>query len=174
MRFTYKKMMIVLGLAMVLVGATERQAEAWGSVPRGVELEAPHIAFSPFGIGGAAGFRVNIPLVTRGLLPRFPDALHFGVGADLYYIGYEDAYGLGLGVPLVVQWNLYFTRVFSLYLEAGINVWFHEGYFRGRPIFFSPSWLMGAIGFRFRLSSRVALQLRLGSPYSSFGVSFQI
>ena len=161
-------------LGLLLWGGQTKEAQAWGSVPKGLELEVPHIAFVKFGLGGAAGFRFNIPLVTRGLVPNFPDALYFGVGADLYYSNYDKRYGIGLGVPLMVQWSLFFTKVFSMYLELGINVWFHEGFFAGKGFFFSPSWLMGAIGFRFRVSKKVALQSRVGAPYSSFGVSFYL
>lgn len=148
-------------------GTYIHDANAHRRAPAGVELEIPHAAFVKFGLGGAVGFRLNIP-IRRGMA----DVLYFGIGVDSYYSNYRDRYGFGFGVPLVLQWSLYLTDIFSLYFELGANVWVHEGFFLGEPLAFSPAWVIGAIGMRFRLTHNISLQLRFGAPYSSFGLSF--
>jgi hypothetical protein len=151
-------------------------AEAWGYTPRGVELELPHLAFHKYGLGGAIGGRLSFALNDRGIIRNVPDRLALSIGVDAYYTKYGPRYGGAIGVPIVLHWGLYLTRIFSIYVEAGVNVWFHEAFGEEPPTFvaFFPSWLMGAFGMKFHFTDRFALNLRLGAPYSSLGLSFML
>lgn len=171
-----KRMLLVCLLAGGGLLMSSAPAHARGSVPRGVELELPHLAFHNYGLGGAIGGRVSFALNRGGIIRNFPDRLALSIGLDAYYTKYGPKYGGAIGVPIVLHWGMYFTQVFSIYFELGVNAWFHEGSFAEPPEFavFFPSWIMGAFGMKFHITDRLAINLRLGAPYSSLGLSFML
>ena len=70
-------------------------------------------------------------------------------------------------VPVVMQWNFWFTRRWSAFAEPGLNVY----YVGSHGLYVDPAVYVGG---RFRVSDRMALTLRLGYPTISFGASFML
>jgi hypothetical protein len=148
-----------------------------------------------FGLGGRGTFEI----IGRGFIPSINNSVGIGVGLD--YIHYEgngtgprgrcvrsvrgpagtnicvEVAGSGnddtdyLWIPVVMQWNFWLHRRWSVFGEIGAALRFDDMDELG----FSPviSWAGG----RFHITDNVALTLRLGlpfvlTPYISFGVSF--
>jgi hypothetical protein len=140
---------------------------------RALELEV-HGGFDVVEQGLAAGIRFHIPIVHNGLLPDFNDALYFTVGSDFYWTRWKGIFGVGFGVPLTILWRLFFTKLFSLGIEVGLNPyihfrWFSETYNYG----FLPVFFVGAVTLHFDITPLLSVVVRLGSPYLSAGVSFR-
>ncbi len=165
------------------------------------EIE-PHLVFQwqddfwcgDEGIG--LGLRASIPVMDDGPVPKINNSLAIGFGLDWAHFGdecrpgwrggpgYYDYEGNAFWVPIVVQWNFYFSDVISAFPELGLgiehSVWSWGDGFCGpgapadcdydesdtdvHPVF----WL----GVRFHLSDSVALTLRLGTPSLLLGASF--
>lgn len=127
-----------------------------------------HAGFAYYGFGAAFGARLGVPLVHNGFVSTINNSVYLSIGADLYNVDYgrgDRVRGFALGVPVALQWNFYFSDEWSLFLEAGVNVYYDDS---GR----SPgyNWGIGALGARYKFSDTVAVQLRLGSPYSALGI----
>ena len=143
-----------------------------------------HAGFTWFGFGLATGARLAIPLVENGFIDSINNAFYLNFGADFYFVRHrrngraEDDYDPGFGIPVTAHWEFYFNENWSAFAEVGINVYFHPGFFRGERDFFDHDhvggWFVGAIGARLHINEWFGLVVRLGSPYSSFGVSFFI
>ena len=146
------------------------------------------------GSGIGAGIRGSVVALPNGLLPKVNDSLAIGFGLDYghYYgkwalNGYRDRclhYQAGpdgtqvctditlnggdytyLYVPIVVQWNFWFTRRFSGFVEPGVDFYHLADHgFGAVPAFY--------LGGRLRLSEHTALTIRLGYPTTAIGVSF--
>jgi hypothetical protein len=151
------------------------------------------------GEGIGLGARGTFELIGRGFIPSINNSVGIGVGLD--YIHYEgDGTGPRgrcvrwvaapagtnvcvevsgganddtdyLWVPVVMQWNFWLHRRWSVFGEIGAAVRFDDMDDLG----FSPviSWAGG----RFHITDSTTLTLRLGipfvlTPYVSFGVSF--
>jgi hypothetical protein len=70
-------------------------------------------------------------------------------------------------LPVVMQWNFWFTQRFSAFGEPGLNV-----YYLGRHgVSASPAVYVGG---RVRLADRITFTGRLGYPTVAFGVSFMM
>ncbi len=170
----------VLLLAVVLVGSAA-PAVAWAQgtsirVPfsgrRPMQLDV-HGGFSHFGLGAAAGVRFGIPIVQNGFVPSINNAVYINFGGDFYWDRWGDRYGPAVGVPVTLHWEFYFTDRWSAFAELGVNVYFSPAFLRGDGWGWSPGhWICGAVGGRFFITSSIALTLRLGNPYSAFGVTF--
>lgn len=141
-----------------------------------VELE-PHLVLDflgddGFGLGGRATFVVMDP----GFITSINNNVGIGVGVD-WLDGGDHCHPAGcydddrLVLPLVLQWNFWFTRHWSAFGEPGIAVKFHD---RNNNNNNDDTDLDVAlyVGGRFNFNDDVALTLRLGAPASSFGVSF--
>ena len=143
-----------------------------------------HGGFSWWGFGAVAGARLGIPLVASGPIDSINNALYLNFGADFHFVrcrgcgggGRNDEYHPGFGVPVTVHWEFFFSRTWSLFAEAGVNVYFHPGFLRGNHGFFDHDgvggWFIGAVGARLHINDWFGLVLRVGTPYSSFGVTF--
>jgi len=143
------------------------------------------------GSGLGAGARANIPVSPDGFIDGVNDSIAIGFGIDaLHYGGATNglfgecvrretgpagtsvctevvtpgAPGTYLSIPVVMQWNFWFTERWSAFFEPGIDL-----YFGHRVTGLSPSISFGG---RFRLNDTVALTLRIGAPTSSFGAAF--
>ncbi len=143
------------------------------------------------GQGFGAGFRGSLLILPEGFIAPLNDSVGIGIGADyLHYAGddegarrtcerYEPAPG-GVPVcvetsggdsdylylPVVMQWNFYLHRRWSVFGEPGIAPYlvdFDE--LRFQPFVFYA-------GGRFHFSDAVTLTMRLGYPTFSLGVSF--
>jgi hypothetical protein len=159
-----------------------------------LELE-PHLLFSPFDApdfassgGYGVGARATLELAPEGFIPSLNDSVGLGFGLDwVHYDGLRGrafcqrfqntasgvpvcvettAHGSSyLFVPVVMQWNFWLHRQWSVFGEPGLAIshW-SEGGFGIEPVF--------SAGGRYHFSDAIALTMRLGYPTFSLGVSF--
>jgi hypothetical protein len=193
---------LFLGSCTWLV-ATSGQAQV--SRPNGhehytAEIE-PHLvvqwedqpAWNDDGIG--VGLRASIPVMQDGPVTSINNSLALGFGLDWAHFG-NDCFGPGpnpgpgrncsandFWVPLVVQWNFFFSDLISAFPELGLGIhhttW--DGYYctrNGNVNYFCGSGsdtgvdLVLWLGVRFHLSHSFAITLRLGTPSLLLGASF--
>mgnify|MGYP006979933256 FL=1 len=153
----------------------------------GVDIEVPHEGrrqhtidvfggFHYWGRGLAAGFRYGIPLIPQGPIKSINNAFFLTIGADLYFIDNDrDGYwGLGLGIPIMVHWEFYFTDRWSAFAELGPNIVFDDQFFAGDGFYWTPAWIAFAVGGQYHIGKDFGLVLRVGTPYVSFGVQFAL
>jgi hypothetical protein len=143
------------------------------------------------GTGWGLGFRGTVELLRVGFIPKLNNSIGIGFGIDyLRYDGWQGPRGAcqefvtgpsGVPicvrasssidhvnyfyVPVVLQWNFWLYRRWSVFGEPGLSLYFQDG-----QLELSPFVLY--VGGRYHLSDRVTLTLRLGYPSFSFGVSF--
>jgi hypothetical protein len=143
------------------------------------------------GTGLGAGFRGTIELVKNGFIPKLNNSVGIGFGIDyVRYDGWQGPRGVcerfvpgpsGVPIcvrasssidhvnyfflPVVMQWNFWLHRQWSVFGEPGVALYFEDGH-----LGFDPFTLM--LGGRFHVSERVALTLRIGYPTFTFGASF--
>ena len=148
------------------------------------------------GSGAGIGARASLVLAPEGFLPRVNDSVAIGFGVDIGHYtgswalrGYRDQclrYETGpagtrictevssnggtynyVFVPVVMQWNFWFTQRWSAFAEPGLNL-----YFVGNHGFdVSPAMYVGG---RCQIADRITLTVRLGYPTFAFGVSFML
>ncbi|HTM44798.1 MAG TPA: hypothetical protein VL137_07580 [Polyangiaceae bacterium] len=159
---------LALGLGAIAVSGTARADDMTIKEPGHHpmyrwEIE-PHAIIQPFEgpgtaqAGGGVGARATIVLVDNGFVRSINNSVGLGFGGDLLF-----APKAGLWVPVVMQWNFWLSRKWSVFGEPGVGVYFgHTGF--GLPIF--------EAGGRVLLSDDLALTLRVGYPQLTFGVSF--
>jgi hypothetical protein len=174
-------------------GARAQTIASPGAHPHyAVELE-PHMLFGwdaqyagdGFGLGG----RVSIPVTHRGFVPSINNSVAIGLGldwlhyGDCYYYYGGGAYGCGADFfqfPVVMQWNFYFSRHWSVFAEPGFYV--YHGAFAanycgggGPPGCVYPTTTSADVAFwaggRYQFTDKVALTMRIGYPTFSLGVS---
>lgn len=159
--------------------------------PYALELE-PHVLLTPFGApdapsgdGYGLGVRGTIEIAPEGFIPKLNDSVGIGFGID--WIHYNGVGGRGycwqfeytaqgvpvcvqttppnyIFVPVVMQWNFWLHRQWSVFGEPGLALTHRAGDFGVVPVFMA--------GGRFHFSDSVALTMRLGYPSFSLGVSF--
>lgn len=168
-----------------------------------VELE-PHVALgwaTDYYYGSSTGFglggRVSINLTHDGFVKTINNSVAIGFGVDwlhysapgcyYYYRGGAGCYG-GVAAdffdfPIVMQWNFYVAKNWSVFGEPGLYIW-HGSYGSGvcydaigNPVAcsFSDTGVGPAfwVGARYHFNDTVALTMRLGYPeLLTFGVSF--
>ena len=118
-------------------------------------------------VGFGPGFQANFRILKNGFIPSINDSIAIGVGADLVF---DDNSAVRLVTPVVLQWNFYLTKHWSVFGEPGLSIEFPMSTPQGpEPIYLSP---VLAVGGRYHFNDHVSLVLRLGYPVSSFGVSF--
>jgi hypothetical protein len=128
----------------------------------------PHFALTYKG-GYGPGFRGTIVLLDNGFISSINNSVGIGFGADVLFYSKHcegpppspicESVGDVL-VPVVIQWNFWLHRKFSVFGEPGVA--FHFGRGRGDNFAFDPFTIYG--GGRFHFSDSVALTLRLGAP----------
>jgi hypothetical protein len=188
--------LLPLSLLMLAVGVSwadpaAAQIKQPGAHPRyTVELE-PHlmVQHSDNWIaedeGFGPGLRLSIPLMHNGPIPSINNSLGIGFGLDVAFfddcrrVRDDDCDARMLWFPVVAQWNFFFTKVVSVFGEAGLGIVHRSADFeRGclsddcddtdldlfQPLFFG--------GGRFLFSDSVGLVVRLGTPYVSVGATF--
>lgn len=152
-------------------------------------------AFEPPGPGSGSGFgfgvRGTIEVAPDGFIKSLNDSVGVGFGVDgLRYAGsgyYDgrcrrfepgpagtricvevDQYGGPSDYffgNVVMQWNFWLHKRWSVFGEPGIAIYMHDGNDFGiAPALF--------VGGRFHFNDKIALTLRLGYPSISLGVSF--
>jgi len=153
-----------------------------GSRPLQLDL---HLGFAWYGRGLATGVRFGIPIVENGFVPSINNAVYINFGMDLYFIEYRygcydnmgrargDCRGTGIGFPVTMHWEFYFSEHWTAFGEVGLNPFIAPGYLDGdRYRWDGRHWFIVAVGGRYMFNDAVALTLRVGSPYAAFGVSF--
>jgi hypothetical protein len=151
--------------------------------------------FDPPGFGAGTGigfgFRGSVQLLENGFIPKLNNSIAIGFGADyLRYDGWEGPRGAcehfvtgpsGIPIcvrashsvdhvnyfylPVVMQWNFWLHRRWSVFGEPGLALHFEDGELELDPFVFYA-------GGRYHLSDRITLTLRVGYPTFSFGASF--
>ncbi|MEI9938905.1 MAG: hypothetical protein WDO69_16935 [Pseudomonadota bacterium] len=149
---------------------------------------------NPSGDGYGLGLRGTIEILPDGFIPKLNDSVGIGFGLDWIHYdglpgrGYCQSFAHGpatptypqgvpicvetsthsssyVFVPVVMQWNFWLHRQWSVFGEPGLAVTHRSGGDLGVvPVF--------AAGGRFHFNDSVALTLRLGYPAFSSGVSF--
>ena len=130
-----------------------------------VEVE-PHFffGFDPPGAkaskGYGPGLRATIELVDNGFIKTINNTVGLGFGFD--WIAFQSEHQ-AVWVPVVMQWNFWLSRSWSVFGEPGGGFWL--GNAKGiRPAFYG--------GGRFHFSDKIALTARVGFPALSLGASF--
>jgi hypothetical protein len=195
---------VALGALLPAVARADDTIKRPGDHPHySVELE-PHLLVgwdsnyyygsgSGFGVGG----RVSINVTHEGFVDRINNSVAIGLGLDwvhydapdcyYYYNAGAACYG---GVPadffqfpVVLQWNFYVARKWSVFGEGGLYLW-HGSYGSGAcynvagtlvPCSYSDTGVGPAfwVGARYHFNETVALTMRLGYPdMLTLGVSF--
>jgi hypothetical protein len=116
----------------------------------------PHLLVAPFDdFRPGVGFRGTIELVDNGFVSSINNTVGLGFGADWSRDHFR--------VPVVMQWNFWLSRNWSVFGEPGGLVDF------GDKTRFHPAFYAGG---RFHFTDRVSLTMRVGHPTASVGVSF--
>lgn len=162
--------------------------------PYSFEAE-PHLLLGPFdwrGEGFGVGFRGTIEVAPRGFIKTINNSV--GVGFGLDWVHYPAGAVRGICsrrvqgpngtvictevdhgrddrnyfyLPIVMQWNFWLHRQWSVFGEPGLLPYFH-----GSHPAFGPFPLSLYAGGRFHFSDRATLTMRIGYPTMSVGVSF--
>jgi hypothetical protein len=170
-----------------------------GDHPKGVEIE-PHLLLAPFGtpagdLGFGLGARVTFPIVDNGFVSTINNSVGIGVGLDwTHYKGCNDI-NIGpyhyecpslnhFAIPVVMQWNFYLTRAWSVFGEPGLSVNFFSNTCSVTGPYVTDSVCPNYntidpviyVGARWHFGQYTALTMRLGGDfyvgYVSVGVSF--
>ena len=120
----------------------------------------PHLVlglfdYGPGDDGFGLGFRGTIPIVDNGFISSINNSVGIGFGADWTRDHFR--------VPLVMQWNFWLSRNWSVFGEPGGLIDFGK---KARP---HPAFYAGG---RFHFTERITLTMRVGHPTASIGVSF--
>jgi hypothetical protein len=150
--------------------------------------------FDPPGFGGGTGWGVGVrgtvQLVKNGFIPKLNNSVGIGFGLDyLRYDGWQGPRGAcqqftpgpaGVPicvrtssidhvnyfyVPVVMQWNFWLHKKWSVFGEPGLALYVQDGRFE-----FTPFVLY--VGGRYQLTDRITLTMRIGYPTFSIGASF--
>ncbi len=182
----------LLGLSVTLASllvSGEADAQATikrpGAHPRYSFEAEPHLLFSDRGHADDAfgpGFRGTIVVVDNGFVSSINNSVGIGFGADFLLLGDEHCHGRDnchthdvIILPLVMQWNFWLHRKWSVFGEPGLALIFNEDHsdndLDNRDLDIDP--IVFGAGGRFHFSDSTTLTMRLGFPVSvSIGVSF--
>jgi hypothetical protein len=104
-----------------------------------------------------AGFRGTIEIVDNGFIKTINNTVGIGFGADFTF---EER----IWIPVVMQWNFWLSRNWSVFGEPG-------GALRFKKDKLEPDWVLYG-GGRFHFTEYITLTMRIGHPTASVGVSF--
>jgi hypothetical protein len=150
--------------------------------------------FDPPGFGGGTGwglgFRGTVQLLKNGFIPKINNSVGIGFGIDyVRYDGWQGPRGAcrqfvpgpaGVPicvrtsdidhvnyfyVPVVMQWNFWLHRKWSVFGEPGLAFYVQDGQLQ-----FTPFVLYA--GGRYHITDRITLTMRIGYPTFSLGASF--
>lgn len=147
------------------------------------------------GLGMGAGLRVSIPILQDGFVPSINNSVAIGFGGDWGRYDHQcwwrgdpslngDCVNNEFWFPVVMQWNFFMTKSFSLFGEPGLAIrhsrWtWPNGYcttssgpevcdFSDSETGLEPAFYAGGrVG-----NENVAFTFRVGWPYASVGASF--
>ena len=116
----------------------------------------PHLLVAPFDeFRPGVGFRGTFSILHNGFIKTINNSIGIGIGVDWT----KDH----LRVPVVMQWNFWLSRNWSVFGEPGGLVDFGK---KPKP---HPAIYAGG---RFHFTERITLTMRVGHPTASVGVSF--
>lgn len=164
-----------------------------GDHPRYAFEAEPHLLLGlidPPGVGSGSGlglgFRGTLVLVENGFVPTINNSIGIGFGLDWVHYGhgrshcnrdlgpsgvctFDDAESVNnLWLPVVMQWNFFLSRQWSVFGEPGLALRFQSA--PGDHVFKLDPQLY--VGGRWHFSDGLALTLRAGYPSFSAGISF--
>jgi hypothetical protein len=117
----------------------------------------PHAIVAPFDkFAPGVGFRGTIELVDNGFVRTINNTVGIGFGVD-----WTEKH---VTVPVVMQWDFWLSRNWSVFGEPGGLLRFKDKKVDPAPAFYA--------GGRLHFSDAVSLTLRVGHPVASVGVSF--
>jgi len=148
------------------------------------------------GSGVGIGARGSVVVAPEGFIRNVNDSIAVGFGLDVGHYtgswalrGYRDQclhYEPGpagtsictevtsnggtynyVFIPVVMQWNFWFTQRWSAFAEPGVDLYFLGNHGMG----VSPAMYVGG---RCQIADRITLTVRLGYPTFAFGVSFML
>ena len=126
-----------------------------GAHPDYVFEAEPHALIAPFDkLRPGIGFRGTIELVDNGFVSSINNTVGIGFGAD-----WAEHFRL----PVVMQWNFWLSRNWSVFGEPGAVLDLDDK-LRVHPAIYA--------GGRFHFTDRITLTMRIGHPTASVGVSF--
>ena len=149
------------------------------------------------GDGIGLGVRASIPVLQDGPVTTINNSLAVSFGLDWAHFGDDTCWGPGpprngpaytcaandFWLPLVLQWNFFFSDVISAFPEFGLAIEhsrFDGGWWRvnGTDVYRTGTFsrtgaeLVLWLGLRVHASKSVAFTLRLGTPSLLLGASF--
>jgi len=129
-----------------------------GDHPAYVFEAEPHAIVAPFDkFAPGVGFRGTIELIDNGFISTINNTVGIGFGVD-----WTDKH---FRVPVVMQWNFWLSRRWSVFGEPGGLLNFENNdKVKAAPAFYA--------GGRFHFSDAITLTMRVGHPTASVGVSF--
>ncbi len=143
------------------------------------------------GVGIGAGLRASFEIVHTGFVPTINDSVAIGAGVDFSHYGGGGVIGPGTCtryapgpagtnvcvqvsqtggpsnyayLPLVLQWNFWLTRQWSVFAEPGFTLYWYDD----RTLGAAPALFLGG---RWHFSDRVTLTMRAGYPTFTLGLS---
>lgn len=178
---------VALGLSAARPAAAQSIIRSPGDHPDAWELE-PHLTLRPFDtpdrdLGLGLGFRARVPIVENGFVKSINNSVGIGFGVD--WLNYRACHRGDCGrlnhfiIPVVMQWNFWLTRDWSVFGEPGLALNLYSSKCDGDdddrfddchhhrdidPVLF--------VGGRWHFAQYTTLTMRVGWPYFSVGVSF--
>ncbi|HEY6078507.1 MAG TPA: hypothetical protein VIW29_06880 [Polyangiaceae bacterium] len=185
--------LLTLGLASRSARADTLTISNPGDHPRYTFEAEPHLVLGfieppgyASGAGFGVGFRGSLPIMRNGFIPKLNNSVAIGFGLDFARYGAGDYCADGgdlstcddreradgfneLYFPIVLQWNFFLSRNWSVFGEPGVALTYHahEG---PNDVAFNP--FVFFVGGRFHFSDKIMLTMRIGYPAFSVGCSF--
>ncbi len=170
-----KKLLAVASLAAMLLKAGPAYASDWIEQPNNHRNQTETEIHAVLGFGDfGAGVRFGIPIVDQGFVTTINDNVLINFGADILNWPAPDYGVTGIIVPVMLQWNFFLSRDWSVFAEGGLAFqnWFSPRIGGSETFFFWPGLSIGG-RYYFNSGNYPALLLRVGFPSGlTIGVSF--
>lgn len=176
-------------LALVLVLGAAADARAQSIIrdrsPHSRPLDISLLGGLPYPFGFGAGFRVGIPIAPNGFIGKLNDAVFLEPGVQFVYWDDFHHTRTGVMVPILMRWDFFLTRAWTLYGSVGVVFGFFtddEDRFRvrdARDIFYPsrrPGFFQVAFGggAMWNFSPNTSLRLDASTQMLAIGVVFRL
>jgi hypothetical protein len=183
--------LVLTAAALAITTAAQAQIDRPGAHDSYSAEVEPHLVLQHTdndGIG--VGVRGSFPIIDNGPVKTINNSLALGIGLDWSHWEddcpgpFDGCDGNDFWIPLVVQWNFFFSDMISAFPEVGLALEYedwdgdYDGFCRRVDIDCDDDdgdldvefvlWL----GVRFHLADEFALTVRLGTPSILIGASF--